>query len=193
MAACDITNKKIAAMRRSIFLACLILFLSAPATAEIEKIAAPSEKGFNLYWWPKLPPVAGWHHDHEHSLFYHANAFAPDGFTFKNAGAVIYASAIYKPREPEVKSIDALIANDKVDFEKNVSGVVIQEVVPISTVNGQKLRSFTFFPSLEGNWERVSYEEEGDFYLIFTISARSRSAYDAAVSAYEEFVSRYKR
>jgi len=41
-------------------------------------------------------------------------------------------------------------------------------------------------------WEKVSYGEEGEFYLIFTLSSRSEQGFKAALKDYELFISRYK-
>src|SRR6476659_7512895 len=90
--------------------------LSAPAHAEIENIAQHCDQKLCLSWWPKLPPLKGWHQDRPSSLRNSINALAPDGRTFANAEAVIYARAIYKPRVPDVRSLDQLIENDKRDF-----------------------------------------------------------------------------
>lgn len=171
----------------------VICFMSSPVRADIEKIAIPSEKGLSVYWWPKLPPIEGWHQDQEHSFFYSVNALAPDGSTFKKAESVMYARALYKPRSSEIKSLEALIENDRKDFEENIPGVSIQEAAALSTADGQKLRSFTFFPTKEGNLERVSYGEEGEFYLIFTISSRSQSSFNSTVAAYEKLIAGYKK
>ncbi|MDR0233763.1 MAG: hypothetical protein LBI31_03030 [Zoogloeaceae bacterium] len=170
-----------------------VFLLSSFAYAEIEKLAVPSGERISFYWWPKLAPIDGWHQDQEHSFYYSANALAPDGFTFGNAETVMFASALYKPRSPEIKSLEDLIEADRRNFESNVPGVSIQEVASLSTADGQKLRSFTFFPAKDGNWERVSYGEEDDFYLLFTISSRSRSGFDSAVPAYEKLVSGYRK
>ncbi len=170
-----------------------LLATSVAAHAEIEKVAVANDSGFSVYWWPKLPPVEGWHQEREQSFFYGANVLAPDGFTFKDAESVMYATAIYKPRVPEVKSLDMLIAKDRKDFEASASGVSIQEVTSLRTADGQNLRSFTFFPAGQGNWERVSYGEEGDFYLIFTVRSRSLAGYKSAVTAYEKLVADYKK
>lgn len=180
-------------MRIAYSLIALFLVVSSTAQAEIEKIAISGEKGFSFYWWPKLAPVDGWHQDREHSFFYSANALAPDGFTFKNAETVMYARALFKPREPDIKSLEALIENDRKDFEANVPGVSIQEVAAHTSSDGKKFRSFTFFPTSEGNWERVSYGEEGEFYLIFTISSRSLSGFKGAVGVYEKLITGYNQ
>lgn len=113
------------------------LVASPIAQAEIEKIATLGEKGLSFYWWPKLTPVEGWHNDREHSFHYSSNALAPDGFTFKNAESVMYARALFKPREPDIKSLDALIERDRKDFEANVPGVSIHEVAALSSSDGQ--------------------------------------------------------
>jgi hypothetical protein len=180
-------------MRIAYALIGLLLTASFPAHAEIEKIAIPGEIGLSFYWWPKLATVGGWHQNREHSFLYSANAIAPAGFTFKNAESVMYAKAIYKPREPKIKSLNALIENDRKDFEANVPNVSIHEVAALSTTDGQKVRSITFFPTSKGNWERMSYGEEREFYLIFTISSRSQAGFDTAVFAYEKLITCYQR
>lgn len=170
----------------------IALLFSAYAQADIEKIALPGEKGMSFYWWPKLPSVAGWHQDKDSSFRYSVNALAPDSGTFSNAETVMYAKASYKPRIPKIKSLEMLIASDKEDFLKNVPGVEIQEAKPLITADGKPFKSFTYFPKNAGNWERVTYGEEGEFFLIFTISSRSKAGYDANAQAYEKLIKLYK-
>lgn len=177
-------------MKRLLLL--LILVSTFPVSAEIEKLGRPCETGLCLYWWPKLAPVEGWHHEPEPSQHYGANALAPEGSTFMDAETVMYAKASYKPRVPETKSLDALIENDKKEFLANVPGVVIAAAKPLTTGDGKKLKSVTFFPTAQGNWERVSYGEEGEFYLLFTISSRTKAGYERALPAYEEMIRGYK-
>jgi hypothetical protein len=179
-------------MRIATFVLVGLLANVAITHAEIEKLAIPGNKGLRLLWWPKLPDVLGWYHDREHSVYYGFNALSPDGFTFANAETVIYARAIYKPRDPDTKSLEMLIEKDKKTFLANSPGMAIQEVASVSTADGKKMRSFTFFPKGKGNWERVSYAEEGEFYLIFTVSSRSMAGYKAAASAYERLIGLYK-
>ena len=171
----------------------LLLLVSTPIQAEIYKAAIPSESGMKFYWWPVLPEIKGWHHDRKFSLRYSSNAQAPDGFTFANAETVIYAKAIFKPRRKNIKSLNELIESDKNDFLNNTKDLKIKEVDPLTTSDGKKLKSFTFTPKVKGNWERVSYGEEGEFYLIFTISSRSKNGYSESLKYYEQFISKYKQ
>lgn len=145
-----------------------------------------------FYWWPKIAPVKGWHQDRDHSYLYSVNAQSPDGYTFANAEYVMYTKATYKPRVPESKSLKEFIENDKKSFTSKDPSIIVTETEPLITADGQKLKSYTFFPKTKGNWERVSYGEEGDFYLVFTISSRTEDGFKKALPDYEEFVNGYK-
>jgi hypothetical protein len=50
----------------------------------------------------------------------------------------------------------------------------------------------TFLPYPHEHSEQVSYGEEGDFYLIFTISSRSKATLAKAMNAYYKFIGGYK-
>ena len=171
----------------------LLFLISSPAQSEIFKLAIPGDTGMKFYWWPTLPEIKGWHHDRNFSLRYSSNAQAPDGFTFANAETVIYAKAIFKPRRKNIKSLNELIESDKRDFLKNTKDLEIKETDPLTTFDGKTLKSFTFTPKVKGNWERVSYGEEGEFYLIFTISSRSKNGYSESLKDYVQFISNYKQ
>jgi hypothetical protein len=168
------------------------LFLGITVQAEIEKVAVACDTGVCLYWWPKLPAVPGWHQDKQQSLNYGANALAPNGSSFVDAGAVMYAVAVDKPREPEAKSLAMFIAGDKSQFLSSDTKIIITEVGGLVNAGGNKLASFTFFPKSNGNWEQVSYGEEGDFYLTFVLGARSKKAFDKAQTVYHDLIAHYK-
>jgi hypothetical protein len=172
----------------SIFLACQI----STSVAEIERIAIPNERAIQFYWWPKLAPIEGWQQDREFSFRYSVNALAPVGKSFANAETVMYAKAVFKPRVPNVKSLEALIASDRKEFLAKVPGITIADAPPLKTADGLKLISLTYTPAGEGNWERVSYLEEGEFYLIFTVSSRTASGYKSAEKSYESLISTYR-
>jgi hypothetical protein len=179
-------------MRTVFSLLIVLLFSVSVSHAEIEKIAIPGDQGMKFYWWPKLPNITGWHQDREHSYLYSVNALAPDNGTFANSETVIYAKAIFKPHDPEIKSVEMLIARDKNDFLKNVPGVEIREMKTLISADGKKLKSFVFSPKGSGNWERVTYGEEGEFFLIFTVSSRSKAGFNATESTYEKLIALYK-
>lgn len=172
----------------------LALVLLAPTLlrAKIDKEAVPSKTGLQLYWWPDLAAVKGWHHDEKASRYYAVNAEVPDGATFSNAEAVIYAKAMYKPRTPETKSLAMLIQQDRQTFLSHDPGLQVTEIPPLKTADGKILKTYTFFPEKKGNWEEVAYGEEDDFYILFVLSARSKEGFDKALGAYEEFVSKYE-
>jgi len=179
-------------MFRLLAFATALVAASATASAEIEKVAVPKSQGIALYWWPKLPDVAGWHFDRDASYNYGFAAWAPDNSTFADAETVIYARAVYKPREPEMKSLDMMIERDKQHFLAKFPDMRIEPAPSLPTVDGRKFQSLSFAPSGNGNWERAAYGEEGDFYLVFILSARSQSGYKTAMPAFETFITRYK-
>ena len=171
----------------------LFILLSVAANAEIEKKVVPCEQQkMCIYWWPKLAIIQGWHHERNFSYQYGFNAQAPDGFTFANAESVIYAKALYKPSIPETKSLEMLISKDKNDFISRDPNIIVSEVTSLKTGNGQNLKSFTFFPQGKGNWEQVSYGEEGEFYLIFTVSSKSEEGFTKVLDTYKQFINQYK-
>jgi hypothetical protein len=179
-------------MRASLVVCCLFFFIAVTTRAEIEKNAQICDTGICLYWWPKLPSLKGWHQDKDQSYNYGVNALAPDGSTFAKAPAVMYAEASYKPRMPEIKSLDALIAQDKQNFVSHFPDMAITQITGLGTADGKTLRTFTFFPKSKGEWEEVSYGEEGDFYLTFTLSSHSKQAFDGALPEYRELIAHYK-
>jgi hypothetical protein len=182
----------------------LLLVLSvAPSAAKIVKSAQVNCKTGRicLYWWPELPAVQGWHTDPDvnYGLGENGvNVLIPNGSNFANAGAFIYAEAIYKPRynfsNPKTKTLDGFIADDEAEFRNNNPGdLTIAEAAPLKTGDGQILRSVTYFRPKAKNWERVSFGQEGDYYLLFTLNAHSLKDYDAAQRTYESLLKLYKQ
>jgi hypothetical protein len=179
-------------MKGNVSFCVAMLLISSLANSEIYKLAVPSDKGFELYWWPVMQPIAGWNHDEGASRANHVNAFVPNGSSFSDAPAVMYARAMYKPRTPDTKSLNQLIADDRKQFEQDFPGIRIAELAPISGSSGSKFRCLSFTPSGAGSWEHVAYAEEGEFYLIFTVSSTSEAALVRAQRDFEKWVSAYK-
>lgn len=177
---------------KRIVLTLLLASLSLSAIAEIYNMAIPDERCGTMcfYWWPVLPTIDGWQQDMPNSYHYSANAQAPIGQSFSNAESVIYAKALYKPRIPETKSLSQLIENDQKDFKQN-SNPAITQLESVISGDGKELESYQFFPRGKGNFERVSYGEEGEFYLVFTLSSRSKKGYESSMPAYFQFIGQY--
>jgi hypothetical protein len=125
------------------------------------------------------------------------NSLVPDGSTFSKANVVMYGSATYKQRyeweNPQSKTLKDFIKDDSQNYMEEHKGVSITEAPSLTTEDGQKLKSYTFFGPKDKLWERVAYGEEGDFYLAFTVSARSEASYRNALPAYEALVGRYRK
>jgi hypothetical protein len=181
-------------MIRNIIATSLILMLGIPfhANAEIEKIAIPCDNTVCFYWWPKLAAIKGWHNDQALNVRASANILVPVGDTFSDAETVIYAKALYKPRIPKTKSLEMLIDDDKNHFIRSFGTMDIREVDPLTTGDGKRFRSFTFFPEGEGSFEQVTYGEEGEFYLIFTVSSKTMNGYRKSMKIYKELIKQYR-
>ena len=173
-------------------IAALFLF---PGTAlpEIVKTAIPSGQGLQLYWWPKLAVVPGWHSDQDASLHYAFNAVVPDGHTFSDAESVIYAKANYKPRTPETKSVDDLVKQDIHFFKADDPTVTITKQGDLTDRDGMHFMTYEFAPQGKGNWETVSYGEEGDFFLIFTLSSQSEMGMQNSFPVFENIIANYAK
>ncbi len=179
-------------MRRAAGLLLLLCLAPGAVCGEILKLAVQGDAGVQFYWWPVLPRVEGWYHDRQHSLFYGTNAQAPEHSNFADAETVIYAKAIFKSRVAQIGDVDDLLANDKALYQRE-GNVRVAEVEPLVTADGEAFRSCTFSPQGKGNWEQVAYAEEGDFFLLFTLSSRTRDGFDRARADFREFIRGYRR
>jgi hypothetical protein len=178
-------------MRHFLLLTALLL-LTDVAAAAVEKIAEPSESGLRLIWWPKVNPPDGWHFDEGSSHQLAFKALAPNGSTFSNAETVIYAKANFKPRTPETKSLESLIEQDIASFKKSESGVTVVREKPLLSGDGKPFQVVAFSPNAGGNWERVAYAEEGEYYVIFTVSSRTKEGLAQATPAFQSTIVGYR-
>ena len=170
----------------------MLLGTAPDARAEVEKFATPTAAGMHLYWWPKVPALSGWVQDQDASIANSMFALVPTGQTFTDAPTVIYAKAVFKARVPELKSLSAFVDDDKKGALANTPGTTATTTKPLTDGDGRHLVSLLFRPASKGYWEQVSYLEEGEFYLVFAVSARSEAELNAARGSYEWLVSHYK-
>ena len=161
------------------------------AHAEIEMVAEPNERNPVYHWWPKVQVPTGWVHAVADSYHLDVYGLAPRGVDFEKSDRVMYAKTLSKARETDVKTLAQFIARDHQKLRADAPQLVIKEVGSLATADGKRLRSFTLFPKYDGAYERVAYGEEGDFFVLFTLSAANRPAYEAALPAFAQLVKSY--
>lgn len=178
-------------MRRVAVVAILLSLVPVPTFAEIFKLAVPQDPGFRLYWWPVVKIPAGWEHNENVSREAGVNMLVPVGEKFADAPSVIYARADYKPRLPEVRSIAEYVERDRQDLASESPDTLITALEAVQTADGKSLAMREFVIPARKQWEVVAYGEEGEFYLLFTLSATSEAALKAALPVYYEMLHAY--
>jgi hypothetical protein len=166
----------------------LALALSGTAGADVEKIAEPTETGIRFMWWPKVEAPKGWQFDEGASHRYAFKAFVPHGSTFSDAEAVIYAKANFKPRTPEVTSVEALVAQD---IAGSAEATAERKGVLLSG-DGKAFQLVAFVPKNAGDWEYVAYGEEPEYFILFTLSSHTKDGLARALPDFRSLVASYK-
>ena len=170
----------------------VILTTCTAASADMERIATPCKTGICFHWWPKVAIPPGWQHDRDHSLHYNFNALAPEGKSFADAETVMYVNAVYRPRVPEAKTLDEFIRNDHTNFVNEAPDLKIVPAGTLKTANDRIVYSWTLSPASKGQWERVAYLEQGEYYIVFVISSRNQAGLRAAGPSFEQLVAAYR-
>ncbi|HBH38502.1 MAG TPA: hypothetical protein DDX06_09000 [Curvibacter sp.] len=104
----------------------------------------------------------------------------------------MYANAIYRPRVPTAKTLDELIAQDQKRFRSEIPDIEIVSDGLLKTLDGKTARTWRLAPKSKGQWERVAYFEEGEYYMVFVISSRAKSGLEKNMSSFEALVANYK-
>lgn len=181
-------------LSRLLFVAAVAMVTAVAAHADVEKFALMGNNGMRMVWWPKIAPPIGWAQDRRSSEHYAMNAFAPGGSTFNDADTVFYARAEYKQRVPEIKTLKQYIERDRKGALSHVADLKIKPGAALANGDGAKLDTLVFEPgATAGNWERVAFLEEGDYFFNFVISARTKAGYEKNVKVYEDWIRAYKR
>lgn len=145
-------------------------------------------------WWPKVVPPKGWHYDEGSSRHFAFNAIAPDGSTFFKAETVMYGKADYKPRMPKTKDLSSLISGDIANFKSSDSTLASTREALIRSFDGIDFQVVAYSPSKgsSSQWERVAYGEDGDYYITFVVSSRTKSGLKGALAAFKALVQGYR-
>jgi hypothetical protein len=117
----------------------------------------------------------------------------PDGNTYANAPAIIYARAIdvraYNAALRANSTLSGVITDDVENFEDN--GATAMDAPPLKTADGQQLKVVTFRKT--DHVESVAYGQEGGYYLMFVLSANFEGAYNKTLPVFRELISRYRK
>ncbi len=167
-------------IRRALTWGLLMTALAAPVHAEMLEFPSPD----GMKSWPKLPAVFGWHQDQQASFQNTANALIADGDVYPDGNAVILAKGLPRAGKSlaQVMDADSAAASDSGHAEKPDA---------ITDKDGVSFILVAFTPAKSGKWEANAYAEEGRYYLVFTLSAKSKAEYDKAFPAFSEMVKNY--
>jgi hypothetical protein len=158
--------------------------------AEIEKIADPREREMVFMWWPKVVPPADWVHERDASYENYINMFVPQGETFADAPAIMYARAVLFESDTG-KELEKAIRDDHAGFLQRFPDSKVEEVAAVKTGDGTALRTFSFTPQTKGHWELVAYGREPRYVLFFCISANSKELLEKHRAAFLTMVASY--
>ncbi len=161
------------------------------AQAETEGFPRSCETRICSWRRPVVEPPPGWFRDEGASRHYKLNAFAPNGSSFADAPAVMYALAVEKSSLPE-KSLAAFLGRGHPSASGN-GGTEVTPKPPLKTGDGQAFAAFRYAPrpGSKEQHETVAYGEEGDYFLVFVVSARTAKDHDAAYPSLVELLRGY--
>ena len=165
------------------FLAALLTI--AAAKAEMLQFSTPD----GTKSWPKLPDIPDWHQDQELSMKLGANFLVPDGADPLAAPATIQARGY--ARGGGTASLSQLMDKDR-------AAAANHEIVKRPDVYDRDSTPFSmvaFAPAggQAGNWKAMAYSEEGDYFLVFTLEAKSKAAYDKNLPVFTALIQKYAK
>lgn len=163
-----------------------------PAAAEVEKNAIAGGDGIEMFWWPRLPALAGWDQDHVASMQYGANVLVPAGKTFGDAAAAIYAIAQFRPRLREIRTLAELMDRDRRNNADQIGSIRIKDSPRILSGDRHVAACMVIEPVTAGLWERNCYLEEGEYFLVFSLRAQNRANFFQAMPAFEALIAAYR-
>ena len=170
----------------------LICGLLPLAQAETEGFAYQCE-GKTCFWRrPIVNPPSGWIRDEESGHHFKFNAFVRKGEVFVDSNAVMYALAIYKKNASPTLA-EHMNVNRQAHLKEHRDAKVA-DGTPVQNADGKRLVTLRYTPgSPEGDWQTVAYDEEGDYYLVFVLTARNKQAHDRTLPALTQLVRGYSK
>ena len=172
-------------------LALVLGMAAAPAAhAGLEPVLGTCGASPCLWQEPAVTAPKGWVLKDPASRRYHARAFAPAGSNFENATAVMYAKAV--PKQGQPATLDGFVSQDVASFRAQNARLQVKTGLSFADGDGRRLKAVQLLPgSGGGQWETIAYGEDGDFYLVFALSATGVVEQQAAEPAFAQMVASY--
>ena len=169
-----------------------VLFLSGallgtgPVQAEMLQFATPD----GVKSWPKLPDIPDWHQDQESSQKLGANSLIPDGMDPATAEVTIQARGF--PRSGGgTTSVSQMVESDRAGAP---AGTEVKQLSDVTDKDGKPFNLYSFAPANgQGDWRAIAYSEEGEYLLAFTLSARSKAAFEGNLPVFVALIKKYAK
>ena len=163
------------------------LLVSSPAGAEMLQFASPD----GVKSWPKLPDIPDWHQDQESSMKLAANSLIPDGVDPATAEVTIQARGFSRTGAAAATSVPQMVESDRAGAP---AGTDIKQLSNVADKDGTPFNLYSFAPANgQGSWKAIAYSEEGEYLLAFTLSAKSKAAYEANLPVFVGLIQKYAR
>jgi hypothetical protein len=157
-----------------------------PARAEMLQFSTPE----GIKSWPKLPDIPDWHQDQESSLKLAANSLIPDGVDPATAEVTIQARG--SSRANGMTSASQMVESDRAAAP---AGMEVKQLTTVADKDGTPFNVYSFAPAAgqTGGWKAVAYSEEGEYLLAFTLSARTKAAYESNLPVFVALIQKYAK
>ena len=165
---------------------CMVVAI-APARAEMLQFSSAG----GMKSWPKLADIPEWHQDMESSLRLGANSLIPDGVDPANAEATIQARGFSCVGAGALTSASQMVESDRAAA---AAGTEVKQLSDVADKDGTPFHLYSFAPAGgQGNWKAIAYSEEGEYLLAFTLSARSKTAFDSHLPDLVALIQKYAK
>ena len=121
--------------------------------------------------------------------------FYPEGSSWKNGAAVMYAN-VYQKKNVKEESLEKVIAGDVDEYKKRSAELKVTDAEPILTAGDVRVKDkkavIKYFTGDEnGNHEAVAYIDEGKVVVMLVLTARSKKDFESSLAAFKELVGSY--
>ena len=172
----------------------LLLLTLAPTvcSAETEGFGELCPSQICLWRRPIIDAPTGWERDEKFSRKNQNNSFFPTNPSFGES--LMYASSFYRPN-PNTQTLKEFIEEDRGKFIESANGTYskVVEKPDLKTGDDKPLKVLSFETTYNNRqqFDLVAYGEEGDMFLIFTLSSPSLETYNSSLPSFKAFVGGY--